>query len=76
MCTLGHSLYTVLFTCSDDWVSSDISQSLFIETFAYQMYTQGHTPYQFVWILDVFIRMNVCDVYRSLTLTVCAVMGF
>ena len=44
----------------------------FIETFAYQMYTLGHTPYKFVWILDVFLGMNVCDVYNSLTLTICA----
>ena len=29
-----------------------------------------------MWILDVIIGMNVCDVHNSLTLTICAVMGF
>ena len=48
----------------------------FIETFVYQIYTLGYYPYQFVWILDVFLGMNVYDVYNSLTLTICAVMVF
>ena len=56
--------------------SSAMCLRVFIEIFAYQMYTLGHTPYQFVWILDVFLGMNVCDMYRSLTLTVCAVTRF
>ena len=62
-----------MFACLNDWVFSD---RVFIETFGYQMYTLGHTPYQFVLILDVFLGMNVCVVYHSLTLTVCVVMGF
>ena len=74
--TLGHTLYTILFACSDNWIFNDISQSLFIETFAYQMYTLGHTPYKFVWILDVFLGMNVCDVYRYLNSIVCAITRF
>ena len=48
----------------------------FIETFAYPMYKLGHTPYPFMWILDVSVGMNVCDVYNCQTLTICAVTGF
>ena len=48
------------------------------------MYTLGHNPlsvfFLTYWMLrnkvDVVLGMNVCDVFSSLTLTICTVMGF
>ena len=73
-----------MFAYLDDWVFCDIFQSCFFtKALAYQMYTLGHTPYQFLcgyWMLrnkvDVVLGMNVCDVFSSLTLTICTVIGF
>ena len=57
---------------------------VFIGIFELQMYTLGHIPYQFFcgyWMLWIRVesfssRMDVCDIYNFLTLTLCALVGF
>ena len=57
---------------------------VFIGIFELQMYTLGHTPYQFfcgylmLWIrVEGFSSgMDVCDISSFLTLTLCALVGF
>ena len=64
--------------------SSEMYFRVFIRIFELQMYTLGHTPYQFFcgyWMLWIRVEgfssgMDVCDISSFLTLTLCALVGF
>ena len=84
VCTLRHTPYFVMFAYPDDWVFKEIFQSClsYRGTCISDVHTRAYPLSVFwgYWMLqnkvDVVLRMNVCDVSNSLTLTICMVMGF